>query len=185
MAGRQRLSAAERTLVVLAVLAILGFAVVLGLRLATAPETRPPADAATAPTTIAGTADPSEPAGEDLSGVAFDFVTPSGNIACTIEAERALCGIADFDYDVPPAEAEACPGTLGHFLQVDADGAALVCDTSGQELGIDADGVPVLDYGQERTTGAYTCTSSEEGVTCAHDPSGHSFTVRRAAYGLS
>ncbi|WP_448071553.1 hypothetical protein [Georgenia yuyongxinii] len=60
-----------------------------------------------------------------------------------------------------------------------------MCDTSGQDLQIDTSGVPTLGYGQERTAEGFTCASSETGMSCTHDATGSSFTVRRAAYDLS
>ena len=117
----------------------------------------------------------------------WDFAAPSGNIACRIDDERALCGIADFAYadEIPAAEKSACDGTVGHFLEVTAKGASLVCDTSGKALTTDPSGVPTLGYGQKRTDSGFTCASSESGITCAHDDSGYSFSVRRAKYALS
>jgi hypothetical protein len=189
-AGTRRLSGAETAVAVVTAVLVLVFAVMLATRLSgpggqgTAVANDPQE------TTTATTTAPEEeaaPAGEDLSGVTFDFAAPSGNIACSIDAERALCGIADFSYadSIPSAEAAACEGTVGHFLQVSEEGAELVCDTSGQQLKIDTSGLPTLGYGQERTAQGFTCTSSETGMTCTHDDAGYSFAVRRAAYDLS
>jgi hypothetical protein len=63
--------------------------------------------------------------------------------------------------------------------------ASLVCDTSGQDLKIDAAGVPALGYGQEESVDGFTCTSEETGMTCRHDASGFSFSVRRSTYDLA
>ena len=37
---------------------------------------------------------------------------------------------------IPAAVVQACEGTVGHFLQVTAEGSSLVCDTSGEALTI-------------------------------------------------
>jgi hypothetical protein len=185
--GTGRLSGGEKALVAVTAALVLVFAVMLVVRLSGPGGGASPAAGATtaAPSAPATTSAP--PKGEDLSGVTFDFAAPSGNIACTIEDERALCGIADLTFadDIPAAEKAACDGTVGHFLQVTAEGASLVCDTSGKALTIDPSGVPTLGYGQERSDQGFTCASSESGMTCTHDASGYSFSLRRAAYRLS
>ena len=189
-AGARRLSGSEIAVVAVSVVLLAVFVVMLMLRLspdgggagpqADPTATAPPAAGATGEATTA-------PApGEDLSGVSFDFVSPSGNIACAVDGERALCGITEFDYadEIPEAETRACAGTVGHYLQVTAEGASLVCDTSGQAPTVDP-GTAVLDYGQSESADGFTCESAETGMTCTHDESGYSFSVRRAAYTLS
>lgn len=194
-AGRSRLSGGERAVLVVSVVLVAVFAVLLVLRLSgsSAPGPTPAATAGTAttPETSAPT-DATEEAteaatGEDLSDVSWDFVSPSGNIACAVDDERALCGIATFEYaeKIPAAEVERCDGKVGHFLQVTADGSSLVCDTSGQDLTIDAAGKPALGYGEEESVDGFTCISEETGMSCRHDTSGYSFSVRRAAYDLA
>ncbi|MFH5822397.1 hypothetical protein [Georgenia sp. AZ-5] len=187
--SRGRLSGGEIAVVAVSVVLVLAFVIMMTTRLTGGEASAEPGATPTAP---AATAAPSPtatqaPEGEDLSDVAFDFAAPSGNIACAIETDRALCGIASFGYadDIPAADVERCDGTIGHFLQVTAEGSSLVCDTSGQTLSIDAAGLPVLDYGQEQSARGFTCASDETGMTCAHEKSGYSFSVRRAAYDLS
>ncbi|GAA1622537.1 coiled-coil domain-containing protein [Georgenia ruanii] len=183
--GSGRLSGGEKALVAVTAALVLVFAVMLAVRLSGPSAGSPAADAHTTAPSAAATTAP--PAGEDLSHVTWDFAAPSGNIACTVDDERALCGIADFAYadEIPAAEKAACDGTVGHFFEVTAKGAALVCDTSGKALTIDVSGVPTLGYGQKRSDDGFTCASSESGMTCAHDDSGYSFSVRRVKYALS
>ena len=190
--ARSRLSGGERAVVVISLVLVVAFAVLLTLRLTGNADPGPASATAAATTpsaavTATTTEDPTEAAGEDLSDVSWDFVSPTGNIACAVDAERALCGIASFEYadQIPAAVVQACEGTVGHFLQVTADGSSLVCDTSGQALTIDAAGVPALGYGQEESTDGFTCASDETGMSCRHDESGYSFSVRRAAYDLA
>ena len=181
-----RLRGGEIAVVAVSAVLVLVFAVVLLTRVMGPGEAA--ASATASATTTAEATPPAEtpaPAGEDLSGVDFDFAAPSGNIACAIDAERALCGIAGFTYSVPAAEAAACSGTVGHFFQVTAEGASLVCDTSGQEPSIDTSGVPTLGYGQQEHKSGFTCDSTEAGMTCADDATGYSFSVRRAGYTFS
>jgi hypothetical protein len=193
-AGRSRLSRGERAVVVVSLVLVAVFVVLLTVRLtgSAAPGPTTAAGAGTAPPSAARTAAPTEEAteavtGENLADVSWDFVSPSGNIACAVDDERALCGIANFEYAdrIPTAVVEECDGKVGHFLQVTADGASFVCDTSGQDLTIEAAGTPALGYGQEETVDGFTCTSEETGMTCRHDESGYSFAVRRAAYDLA
>lgn len=189
-AGARRLNGGEIAVVVVSVLLVAAFVVMLAVRLSAGDEGGDAAGQTPAASADAGTGAAAEttapPAGEDLSGVVFDFVSPSGNIACDIDGERALCGIAAFDYaeEIPEAETRACEGTVGHYLQVTAEGASLVCDTSGQPPAV-APGTAVLDYGQTESVDGFTCESSETGMSCTHDETGYSFAVRRAAYTLS
>ncbi|MCK6210602.1 hypothetical protein KZX45_08615 [Georgenia sp. EYE_87] len=191
--ARSRLSGGERAVIVVSLVLVAAFAVLLSLRLTgnadpgpASATTAPPATSGPAATATAGK-EATEPAGEDLSEVSWDFVSPTGNIACAVDAERALCGIASFEYadQIPAAVVQACDGTVGHFLQVTAEGSSLVCDTSGEALTIDAAGVPALGYGQEESAEGFTCASAETGMSCRHDQSGYSFSVRRAAYDLA
>ncbi|WP_043502189.1 DUF6636 domain-containing protein [Georgenia sp. SUBG003] len=193
-AGRSRLSGGERAVVVVSVVLVAVFAVLLAVRLTGSAAPGPSTAAgtgtasATRPTTSDATEEPTDSTrGEDLADVAWDFVSPSGNIACAVDDERALCGIATFEYadQIPAAVVEECDGKVGHFLQVTADGASFVCDSSGQDLTIEGAGTPALGYGQEERTDGFTCASEETGMTCRHEASGYSFSVRRSAYDLA
>lgn len=190
-AGRGRLRGGEIAVVAVSGVLVLVLAIMLVMRQGDGGGPQTPT--ATATSTTGATPEPSATAttrqteGEDLSGVTFDFVAPSGNIGCAVSPERALCGIASYDYadTIPAAEVAACDGTVGQFLQVTAEGAGLVCDTSGQSLTIATDGVDVLEYGAEVTLDGYTCRSETSGMTCRHDASGYSFSLRRAGYTLA
>ena len=104
------------------------------------------------------------------------FASPSRNIACTIDGAAATCAIAEFTYS-PPA-VPGCTGTTGHEVQVTADGASWLCTQGAAPARAGAD-VDVLGYGQSIAANGFTCTSSESGMTCLHDASGHSFSLAR------
>jgi hypothetical protein len=192
--ARSRLSGGERAIVVVSLVLVVVFAVLLAVRFTGAADPGSAAATTASATPSGGTASATDTAteeateaGEDLSGVQWDFASPSGNIACAVESDRALCGISNFEYadKIPAAEVQACEGTVGHFLEVTAEGSSLVCDTSGQDLTIDVAGVPALGYGEEESTDGFTCASDETGMSCRHDDSGYSFSVRRAAFDLA
>lgn len=190
-AGRGRLGGGEIVVVTLSGVLVLVLAIMLAMRLADGGTQQTPTATATSATGAepepSASATTRQTEGEDLSGVTFDFVAPSGNIGCAVSPERALCAIASYDYAdaIPAAEVAACDGTVGQFLQVTAEGAGLVCDTSGQSPTISTDGVTVLEYGTETSIDGYTCRSETSGMTCRHDASGYSFSLRRAGYTLS
>ncbi|MHB1064237.1 MAG: hypothetical protein ACYC1Z_07110 [Georgenia sp.] len=194
-AGRGRLRGGEIAVVALTALLVIVLAVMLVQRFGggvgsaggTPSATGTAAGPAQEPTDGGSTGSTVPTRGEDLGGITFDFVSPSGNIGCAVSVDRALCGIATYDYAdaIPAAEVKACDGSVGQFLQVTAKGAGLVCDTSDQELTIATDGVDVLEYGSEVTIDGFTCRSETDGVSCRHDESGYSFSVRRAGYTLS
>lgn len=193
-ARRSRLRSGEIAVVALTALLVIVLAVMLVQRLGgvdsaggTPSATGTAAGPAQEPTDGGSTGSTAQTRGEDLAGITFDFVSPSGNIGCAVSVDRALCGIATYDYAdaIPAAEVKACDGTVGQFLQVTAKGAGLVCDTSGQKLTIATDGVDVLEYGSEVTIDGFTCRSETDGMSCRHDESGYSFSVRRSGYTLS
>lgn len=180
--GTGRLSKGELALIVVVTVLVLVFVLMLVQRLGAPGTDR--AEAAS-PTTTATQDAEDRAAGEDLSGLDFSFVTPSGNIACAIGDDRTVCGIGRFEYEVPEQAAARCEeGNVGHFLAVSAEATTLLCDTSGREPTIDTAGVPVLDYGESTEANGFTCLSEETGVTCTHEESGRSISVRRAEYRL-
>lgn len=107
-----------------------------------------------------------------------DFVSPSGNIACTVAADRAECHIGSYDYEAPAAG--ECPATWGDMLAVTANGSDWVCHHVEPVAGTE-----VLGYGDDVTVGDLTCASAENGVTCRHDPSGASFRISRDSFDMS
>jgi hypothetical protein len=175
---------------VLAALCLLGL--VLGLRGLLAPAdsgpasaSPPPAGATPAPGTSATTASastsspasptPSATATPDLLAGARAFSSPSGNIRCAISSKAARCDIVKKDWTAP-AQPASCTAGWGDALMVSAGGAGIAC-ADGRLAGGKA-----LRYGRSITRGPVRCTSTKDGVTCVHRPSGHSFTVARASY---
>lgn len=113
----------------------------------------------------------------DLTGVAWTFRMPSGNIGCAMEEDGVVCAIAVFDY--PPPALDGCEGETGAAFRLDARGTAPLCTTGTVEV----DDAPELAYGESRTVGEFICTSSETGVSC-RNAVGHEMTLRRGSYGL-
>lgn len=116
---------------------------------------------------------PTAPSTEPVS-----FRLPSGNIACTLAPGGVTCTIASFTYR-PPAVA-GCDGDTGHVLVLNADGFAFDC-VNGPAPAVAGDDVPVLEYGSKVTSGAYTCSSATNGVTCTDDQ-GVGFVLARASW---
>jgi len=96
-------------------------------------------------------------------------------------ADAATCTIAS-STATPPTDA-TCTGVIGLKLTVTATGASRPC-VEGAKPDVAAAGTPVLAYGQTKTVGAFTCTSSSNGVTCKHDPTGKGFKLERAGSSL-
>lgn len=113
--------------------------------------------------------------------VSVAFASPSGNIACVIDAVSARCDIAQMtqqDFTTPPAD---CPLDFGGAfgIQAAADKGAALChgDT------VFAPDLPVLDYGQEMSIGDIRCTSEKTGMRCAN-AAGHGFQIAKAGQSL-
>jgi hypothetical protein len=136
--------------------------------------TAPPSDQ---PTT--GRTDP-QPSASDSSSppVAEEvFTSPSGNISCTIDAERARCVINDYDYS-PPQKPDDCRlDDWGSIVVANDEGAGFSCLEAPESEGP----ARVLGYGDSISAAGMTCTSSEEGMECTSDESGVGFNVRRAS----
>ncbi len=106
-----------------------------------------------------------------------NFVSPSGNIGCSIIAGYgARCDITDASYPVPPAPAD-CEGQWGRSASVGPDGLLCVTDTT---LGAQR----VLGYGENVEVGSFLCVRQPDGMTCENTVTGHAFLLSRAAYRL-
>ncbi|GAA4285328.1 hypothetical protein GCM10022261_28590 [Brevibacterium daeguense] len=109
------------------------------------------------------------------SGDVRSFASPSGNISCTIEPERARCVISSFDYE-PPEEPEDCAiDNWGGVIVANSDGAGFSCLEAPE-----APKAQMLDYGESIEAHGIKCTSQREGMTCVATDSGTGFTVARA-----
>ncbi|GAA4393936.1 hypothetical protein GCM10023167_23490 [Brevibacterium pityocampae] len=113
---------------------------------------------------------PSTPASEVRS-----FAAPSGNISCTIDAERARCTIASFDYEPPEKPADCEIDNWGGIVVANDDGAGFSCAPAPE-----APEAEPLDYGESIEAHGMTCTSARDGMSCTSDATGKGFTVARA-----
>lgn len=105
------------------------------------------------------------------------FKSPSGNISCTIDSDRARCVISSFDY-TPPEEPDDCQlDNWGGVVVANEDGAGFSCREAPGNSGP----ARVLGYGESITAEGMTCTSTREGMTCKSDETDVGFTVRRAS----
>ena len=132
-----------------------------------------PVSPAVASGVAASAAPSSTSAGEDT----VKFSLPSGNISCEITPDAATCTIANSSA-TPPVDAK-CSGVIGVKLTVTAKGASMPC-VKGAPPGVAPAGTPVLEYGQSKSAGDFTCSSSSTGVKCLHVPSGKGFKLARA-----
>jgi hypothetical protein len=108
------------------------------------------------------------------------FVTPSGNIACTMSTTRVRCDVAQNTWKLPTKPAD-CTADFGGGAVVEGTGSGeLVCasDTVADQ------GLKVLDYGTALWSDGVLCASRETGVRCENRQTRHGFQVARAAYDL-
>jgi hypothetical protein len=167
------------------VLLIVGFVVVLALYLSGSlgGSTSTPAASSPRPsgTSAATPASPSpSSSAPDKSAVAFAL--PSFNIACVIGSDGATCTIANST--ATPAKPDTCKGVVGLKLTVTAKGSEMPCIEGAKPTAADP-ATPVLEYGQSKTVGDFTCTSSSTGVTCKDDKTGKGFKLARATSEIS
>lgn len=105
------------------------------------------------------------------------FNSPSGNISCTIDSERARCVIASFNYKAPEKPYDCQLENWGGAVVANEKGAGFSCREAPGSTGP----ARVLGYGESITAEGMTCTSTREGMTCKSDESGVGFTMRRAS----
>jgi hypothetical protein len=107
------------------------------------------------------------------------FISPTGNVACMIDADWARCDIIDRDWSAPPRPAD-CEFDYGQGISLaPGEQAQFVCagDTA---FGPDE----VLPYGESITAGLLRCESADSGITCRDTQSGHGFSISQQAYRL-
>ena len=111
----------------------------------------------------------------ELSG----FISPTGNVACMIDADWARCDIIDRDWS-PPARPADCEFDYGQGISLaPGESAQFVCagDTA---FGTDE----VLPYGDSITAGVLQCESAKAGITCRDTQTSHGFSISQRAYQL-
>ena len=112
---------------------------------------------------------------DELTG----FISPTGNVACMIDADWARCDIIDRDWS-PPARPADCEFDYGQGMSLaPGEPAQFVCagDTA---FGPDE----VLPYGDSITAGVLRCESADAGITCRDTQTSHGFSISQKAYQL-
>lgn len=108
-----------------------------------------------------------------------NFLSPSGNINCTMSAGAVACDISDFIYQPPPPPECGKHFPWGsRFTLALGKPSAIECHSDSLRV----PGEPTLDYGQTISAGTLTCDSEPSGMKCTDTSSGHYFQVSREAY---
>ena len=122
----------------------------------------------------------------------FDFVSPTGNISCKLEADgsAAFCEVRDHNWAAPAS----VKGNNGQSCNFDSAGPqvyleqgkppSLGCYEEPGKFTYANSARRTLDYGKTHTHGATTCESETSGVTCTDTVTGHFFRVSRESYEL-
>jgi len=107
------------------------------------------------------------------------FRTPSGNIACRMDAGEVRCDVTDRTWTVP-ARPAGCAGVwaTGAVVRGSAVGT-LTCVDDGLRSG-----APVLGYGEAVRLGTTVCVSRPSGVRCENGATLHGFAVSRTSFDL-
>jgi hypothetical protein len=107
------------------------------------------------------------------------FISPTGNVACTLDADWARCDIIARDWAAPARPAD-CEFDYGQGISLGpGEQAQFVCagDTA---FGPDE----VLPYGDSIKAGILRCESADSGIACRDIQTGHGFSISREAYRL-
>ncbi len=120
--------------------------------------------------------------GKAASGIGDAFISPSGNIFCTIgSGSTPACEVADGR--TPPPQAGICPAggpsDIGRIELTDA-GAVPVCNSDSIRSGTP----PQLPYGSRAGAAgsSVTCLSEKVGMTCADSATKHGFFVAKRTF---
>ncbi len=108
-------------------------------------------------------------------GAAEAFVTPSGNIGCTIDEERARCIIRSGDFEPPQAPDSCEMEEWGSIIVANREGAGFSCTEASFPVGGDT-----LEYGESVSAHGMRCESTERGVRCESEETGAGFLLARA-----
>jgi hypothetical protein len=126
----------------------------------------------------------------------FQFLTPSGNIACHMDDRSdgtgyAWCKVRDHTWALPASgycQAGYLPGAIGEpgddDLQLSQGNAPCLGFVMSQIFFTGEYAPSTLGYGQTHTVGTITCESASSGVTCTDTSTGHFFRVSRESYQL-
>ena len=102
------------------------------------------------------------------------FQSPSQNISCEIDDNRAACSIYARDYG--DAGLEDCDGT--YFSMEIRDSASPAC---GSEFATDGMAM-TLEYGESVKSEGFACSSADDGMRCWNQSNGHGFKIAREGY---
>lgn len=128
------------------------------------------------------------------------FLSPSGNIACSISPWGVRCDVFEHAWQAPPPETP-CPAAYGHTVVLDRGSDAAVFGCVGDEnlspsraelplpswfdatsdgwIEVAGENYFYLGYGRTLKSGELECTMSQTGVRCANG-SGAEFVVSRS-----
>lgn len=111
------------------------------------------------------------------ASAAVNFLTPSRNIACYVDASGARCDIKNHTYPTPKRPA-SCPLEYGDSLGVDRGAARGHWVCHGDTV---FGATRVVAYGTTVRVGTLRCTVSTAGVRCLNKPGGGFFLSKQAA----
>lgn len=111
------------------------------------------------------------------ASAAVNFLTPSRNIACYVDATGARCDIRSHTYPTP-TRPSSCPLEYGDALAVDrgARRGHWVCH--GDTV---FGATRVVGYGKTVRVGTLRCTVSKAGVKCLNRPGAGFFLSKQSA----
>lgn len=107
------------------------------------------------------------------------FRTPSGNIACRMDADEVRCDVTDRTWTVPARPADCAGAWATGAVVRGSDEGTLSCVDG--ELGA---GAAVLGYGEAVRLGSTVCVSRPSGVRCENGATLHGFAVSRTSFDL-
>lgn len=122
----------------------------------------------------------------------YDFVTPSGNIICSIYSDGtgAKCEVREHTWAMPASTdgpyGRPCDfsfGGLEFYVSQDKPGD-LGCYEGVSMFDYPEESIEALGYGQTQSIGKMACLSEETGVRCTDTVTGHFFRVSRETYEL-
>jgi hypothetical protein len=138
------------------------------------------AESGTAPGDVSSDASPVDAGVDPRFGTdGAQFRSPSGNIACRMDADEVRCDVTDRTWTVPARPADCAGAWATGAVVRGSDEGALSCVDAG--LG---SGAAVLRYGEAVRLGSTVCVSRSSGVRCENGATLHGFAVSRTSFDL-
>jgi hypothetical protein len=106
------------------------------------------------------------------------FVSPSGNIVCSMTPSGTANAMCEIRHHTWPSARPCQIGVGDRFNLTQGQAVNIHCHTDSAF----EDGLPTLEYGDNRAAGTITCESAQSGIACKDSSTGHFFELSQESF---